>query len=319
MRLAHYSDVHVTHRALGGSASFKSLAATGAYALAGHRMHFGRSDERLSKLLEDVDALGVEHSVCTGDLTGVSSNAELTHAANVFGTRLRHPERYTVLPGNHDRYAREATGLFERHFSSLCEGGHFPFVKHLTGGVTLVCIDVSHPTSLLDSSGWCGPEQREALSSVLTDDSLKGRFVVLALHYALLRADGSRDAFHHRLRDDLELLELIDREDVTLELVLHGHLHHPFVVHSKRRTIINAGSVTDLRQGGGGYNVYEIDPAEGRVQLLRRTWNPEAGRYEAALDSPLNRVLTGSGRERSPLPAGSSAAPLLRSSPPRPG
>lgn len=290
MKLAHFSDIHVTHFPLAGGFALKRLAAVASYTLMGRGTHFEGSDGRIAALLADVDAQGVDHALCTGDLTGVSSEAEFARVAGLFGERLRQPERFTCLPGNHDRYVRGAEGRFEQHFSALCEGGRFPFVKHLAGGVSVVAIDVARPTSLVDSSGLCGERQRGELLGLLTDASLKDRFVVLALHYGLLRAQGQRDRRSHGLRDDLELLALIDRDDVHLDLVLHGHMHRPYVVRTKRRTIVNAGSATDLHVPGCGYHVYDIDPAARRVRVTRRGWTGQ--RYDAQPASPLAVELT---------------------------
>lgn len=288
MKLAHFSDIHVTHFPLSGKPALKRFAAVASYTLAGRGKHFQGSDERIGKLLEDVDAQGVDHALCTGDLTGVSTEAEFARVAELFGPRLQQPARYTVIPGNHDRYVHDADGLFERHFAAVSEGGKFPFLKHLSDTVSVVAIDVARPTSVIDSSGLCGEKQRAALEAILTDRALKGRFVILALHYGLLRSEGQRDSRPHGLRDDLELMALIDRDDVTVDLVLHGHMHRPYVVKTKRRTVINAGSATDLHvRQGCGYHVYEIDPASGRVKVSRRAWSAGPGRYEP-VSSPLN-------------------------------
>lgn len=290
MRLAHFSDIHVTHFPLSGALALKRLAAVASYTLMGRGAHFEHSDARIAALLADVDAQQVDHALCTGDLTGVSTEAEFARVAELFGPRLELPQRFTCLPGNHDRYVASAAGLFERHFARLCEGGRFPFVKQVGPEVTVVGIDVARPTSVIDSSGLCGERQRSALAAILTDRSLAGRFVILALHYGLLRARGERDRRSHRVRDDLELIELIDRPDVHLDLVLHGHMHRPYVVKTKRRTIINAGSATDLHVEGCGYHLYDIEPATGRVRVTRRGWNGST--YDAVPDSPLNIELT---------------------------
>lgn len=291
MKLAHFSDIHVTHFPLSGKPALKRLAAVVSYSLMGRGRHFAGSDHRIAKLLEDVDAQGVDHALCTGDLTGVSTEAEFARVAELFGPRLTQPQRYTVIPGNHDRYVTGTEGLFAQHFAPLSEGARFPFAKQLAPRVTVVGIDVARPTSVVDSSGLCGERQRDALLGLLTDASLKDHFVVLAMHYGLLRAEGQRDRKSHGLRDDLELMALIDREDVSLDLVLHGHMHRPYVVNTRRRTIVNAGSATDLHVKGAGYHVYEIDPAAHTVRLSRRSWNAAADRYEANPDSPLNREL----------------------------
>jgi 3',5'-cyclic AMP phosphodiesterase CpdA len=287
VKLAHFSDIHVTHFPLSGALALKRFAAVASYSLMGRGKHFYESDVRIARLLSDVDGLGVDHALCTGDLTGVATEAEFARVADLFGDRRAQPAKYTVIPGNHDRYVASATGLFERHFSQLCEGGGFPFKKTLAPGVTLIAIDVTRPTSVIDSSGLCGPAQRRVLEQWLTDASLRDQFVILALHYGLLRSDGKRDKRNHGLRDDVEVMELIDRADVSLDLVLHGHMHRPYVIQTKKRTVINAGSATDLHVVGAGFNVYDIDPAAHRVKVARFAWN--AGRYEDDPRSPLVR------------------------------
>ena len=116
--------------------------------------------------------------------------------------------------------------------------------------------------------------------------------MILALHYGLLRAEGQRDARPHGLRDDLEVMEIIDRNDVRLDLVLHGHMHRPYVVNTRRRTAICVGSSTDLHVAVGcGYHVYDIDPASRQVKIERRSWNGGPARYEADTRSSLNRTI----------------------------
>lgn len=288
MKLAHFTDIHITHFPLSGDFAVKRMAAVVSYSLFGRGKHFAGSDQRIAKLLADVDGQHVDHALCTGDLTGVSTEAEFDTVASLFGPRLQQPDRFTVIPGNHDRYVNGVDGLFAKHFGALSEGARFPFAKNV-GDLTIVAIDVTRPTSVVDSSGLCGEKQRGQLLEILTDASLKHRFVTLALHYGLLRAEGQRDKRSHGLRDDLELMALIDREDVSLDLVLHGHMHRPYVVKTKRRTIINPGSATDLHVKGFGYHVYDIDPAAHRVRITRRAWNGTD--YADAPDSPLNREI----------------------------
>lgn len=292
VKLAHFTDIHVTHFPLRGAVALKRFAAVVSYSLMGRGRHFRGSDHRIARLLEDLDEHPVDHALCTGDLTGVATVDEFARVAELFGPRLQQPSRFTVIPGNHDRYVRGAQGLFEQHFSALCEGARFPFAKRVSPGVTVVAIDVARPTSVVDSSGLCGAAQRDALLGLLTDPSLREEFVVLALHYGLLRAEGQRDKRNHGLRDDLELTALIDRDDVSLDLVVHGHMHRPYVVKSARRTMINPGSATDLHVAGMGYHVYDIDPAAHRVRLSRRRWSAERDRYEADENSALNREFT---------------------------
>ena len=118
------------------------------------------------------------------------------------------------------------------------------------------------------------------LAALLTTPALRDVFVVVALHYGLLRDNGDRDRRSHGLRDDVALLELLDREDVHAHLVVHGHMHNAFMVRSRRRLIHCAGSATDLHVACG-YNVYTVDTVTREVQCQRRAWDAAAGRYQA--------------------------------------
>lgn len=287
-RLAHYSDIHVTLTPT-QLTSPKRLVGAANYVLS-RRRRFAGVEQRIENLLVSVDALVPDHALCTGDLTAIATRREFDRCAALFGEqRLAQPERLTVLPGNHDRYTRDAVEdrLFERHFERVCrgEGEGFPFVKRLRDDVMLVVADVARPCSLLDSSGLCGPTQREKLRAILTNDALRGRFVILALHYGLLHGDGSRDHRQHGIRDDVELMALLDEPGVHLDLVLHGHMHEPYAVRLGRRWEVCAGSATDLRQSCG-FNVYELDPATKGVGIQRFDWDRATGRYEVSKQSP---------------------------------
>jgi 3',5'-cyclic AMP phosphodiesterase CpdA len=279
-KLAHFSDIHYTLPPFGfglRALLSKRIVGISSYYVTGRGEHFADTTRRIPLLLADVDAQNVDHVICTGDLSAVAAREELDGVAGAFGARLSAPARYTVIPGNHDRYVQDALSrqLFEKHFAPLCEGGVFPFQKRV-GPVRIVGIDVCRPTNF-KSSGWCGPEQRAALKTLLAP-SLKGELTILVLHYGLLRPGGERDTPNHRIEDDLELLALLDSDDVAVDLVLHGHMHRSFNIKSEKRRIICAGSATDLHLPCG-YNVYAIDAAARSLVLDRRAWNGSA--YEA--------------------------------------
>ncbi len=291
MRLAHYSDIHVTHFPLSAGFALKRLAAVASYSLWGRGKDFEGSDARIAALLADIDAQQVDHALCTGDVTGVSGLAEFTRVEALYGARLTQPERHTVLPGNHDRYlaASLEERFFEQRFGALCGGAQFPLVKPLPGGVTLVALDTARPNSLIQSSGLVGAVQRERALGLLTDASLRDRFVVVAMHYGLLRSAGQRDTRFHGLEDDLEVMALLDRADVHVDLVLHGHMHGAYAVRTQRRQVLCVGSATDLHKPCG-YHVLDLDPAARTVKVERREWSRATGAYEPQPSSPLARV-----------------------------
>lgn len=282
MRLAHYSDIHVTlspfSEPLGLLHGKRALGAVN-YMLGRHR-HFSGVEQRIQKLLDDADAQSIDHALCSGDITAMSYIDEFARCAELFGPRLERPERYTVIPGNHDRYTHgaEAERRFERYFGKVgAPGGNYPALKRAAPGVVLVLLDVSRPT-LYDSSGLCGEEQLAGLEAILTDASLKDEFVILVLHYGLLRKNGHPDRPTHRMKDYQAVIALIDRRDVRVDLVLHGHIHKNYEVKTERRTIVCAGSATDLAIRCG-YNIYDIDLSTKTVRTERRVWNSSEQAY----------------------------------------
>ena len=281
MRLAHFSDIHVTAGPTESVRSFfgKRLTATFNHYVGGRRKRFVEGDLRIQRLLEDIESQRVDHALCTGDVTMTSLEEEFARFAELFGHRLQEPERWTVLPGNHDRYTRSAvrTRRFERYVGKVgSPTGDFPFVKELPDGVTLVGLDVSRACSLIDSSGLCGPRQLNATRALLADPSLAEHFVIVALHYPLLDPDGSEHRRRHGIRDWRALLDVLSSDDAHVDLVVHGHVHDHYVVHSHERTFVCAGSATDLRHAG--YNVYEIDVEKRTWKIERRVWS--GTRYE---------------------------------------
>jgi len=286
-RLAHYSDIHVTVPPLSeswGRLPGKRVAGLANYYVGGRRRAFIDVEARIAELLEDIDRQGAHHALCTGDITSMSYGAEFERCAALFGDRVRQPTRHTVIPGNHDRYTTGSTrrAEFEHWFGELGpNSGTWPFRKDVSPEVSIVGVDVCRPTGFLDSSGWCGPEQRRRLADMLASPDLAHRYVVVALHYALFLANGRPDRATHGIRDWSELLAVLEGPRARVDLVLHGHVHEPYVLERDRLTIACAGSATDLRHAGG-YQLIDIDD-RGRVTLTRRAWDVDARAFRPVL------------------------------------
>ncbi|MBK8010556.1 MAG: metallophosphoesterase [Deltaproteobacteria bacterium] len=282
MRLAHYSDIHMTIRPRFEGWATKRVAGGMNYLLGGRRRRFKDVEVRIAALLDDIDRQQVDHALCTGDVTSMSYLEEFSRCARLYGERLLHPERHTIIPGNHDRYFEMAKTerRFETALGSLsAPDGAFPHRKGLGGGVTLILLDAARPTSLIDASGLLGEEQRHRLVAMLTDPALRHEYVVIALHYGILRSTGEPDRRLHGLRDWAELLQIVDDPRAYVDLIVHGHLHAPFSTETPtmHRPIFCAGSATDLAHAG--YNIYNIDVVARRATVERRLWNVSAQDY----------------------------------------
>ena len=288
-RLAHFSDIHFTIPPLTAQGRLlgKRLAGTFNYYIGGRRRDFHKVEDRIIRLLHDIDNQGVDHALCTGDLTQMSWPSEFEALARLFGDRCNQPNKYTVIPGNHDRYTPEAVedDLFGRWFGSLsAPEGKYPYVKFLAEGqVALVLLDVSRAAGMLDSSGLCGEEQLRQLRYLLSSEELASKYTILALHYGLLRADGRPDSPRHGIRDYRLLLDLLQEQSLQLDLVLHGHIHRPFALHVGGRPVICVGSATDLAVMGG-WHLLDIDLESRRLRITRRVWSEGREMYSESTD-----------------------------------
>jgi len=279
IRLAHYSDIHVTVPPLGQSITAlagKRVMGTLNYYLGGRRSHFAQVETRIGTLLADIDAVGVDHALCTGDVTQMSYAIEFERLSALYGPRLQQPERHTVIPGNHDRYTHDASGerRFERALGALAPE-RYPWLKALSPEVELICLDVARPNTLLDSSGLIDEAQLQALVELLRSPERRGHFVIVALHYGFFRKGGRPDNPVHGIRNWRELLSVLVDPAHPVDLILHGHIHGAFEFMVSGRRVINAGSATDLAHHPG-YNIYEIDPAAKTVGVQRRSFEGES-------------------------------------------
>jgi 3',5'-cyclic AMP phosphodiesterase CpdA len=283
MRLAHFSDIHCTINPFSDSwrrMFSKRCSGTLNYFFGGRGRHFFESEARIEALLADVEAQNVDHVLCTGDVTQMSYEREFERCASLFGDRLDLPQRYTVLPGNHDRYtpAADDERRFEKWFGSVCGQGEFPFCKSLGAGVSLVGLDPCRATSMLDSSGLLGQVQLDALAVMLEKLKLNSEFVIVAIHYGVFRRSGIADRPRHGLRDYEALAELVEAASSGVEMILHGHLHAPYQLKKSHCSYVCAGSATDL-YGACGYNIYDIDVAARRFSMARRNWDRDRKVY----------------------------------------
>lgn len=280
MRLAHYSDIHVTVPPWrGGLAGLVGKRAMGAlnYYIGGRKRHFVDVEHRIARLLEDVDAQHVDHALCTGDVTQMSRPEEFERCARLFGPRLTDPDRLTIIPGNHDRYTPNADRerRFERYFAPVAPDA-YPFAKRI-GDLVIVGVDVARAAGLFDSSGYAGPDQLARLEAILTEQRPTD-FVVLAMHYGLFRRHGQPDRKRHGIRDFETIVDLVAAEQTHVHAILHGHMHDAYRVDVHGVPEICAGSATDVYRTCG-YHVYTIDPATKSIEIERRIWDPDADRY----------------------------------------
>ncbi len=224
--------------------------------------------EVLAALTDDLKASSPDHIAVTGDLVNIALAAEFA-PARAWLERLGAPHDVTVVPGNHDAYARATRGLAERTWREYMHGDaaadddlRFPFVRR-RGPLALVGLSSAVPSAAFLATGRLGAAQLARLAELLEDlgheDSLR---VVLVHHPPRARS------WHKRLVDAPALCAVLARHGA--DLVLHGHDHVRSLVwlagpeHQIPVLGVPSASARGVHHEAAAYNLYRIEGAPGR-------------------------------------------------------
>jgi 3',5'-cyclic AMP phosphodiesterase CpdA len=290
MRIAHLSDVHLFSLEGARVADFLNKRWSGGLNLLVNRGQKYRADV-FDALVADLNAQGLDHVACTGDITNLALPGEFKYARERFDRFTLGPEEVTCIPGNHDNYVAEGRGLFEEAFAPYCEpdagwewggGARWPIVR-VRGEVALIGLSTSVPTTYLMGYGMLGGEQLRRLEQVLGDPRLARRFRLVMLHHPA--AGRYAESRRRGLHDHGAFAEVVKR--VGAELVIHGHehqdLHHSLPGPGGKVVPvegIQAGSYGGSRERlRARYRVYEIAQRGGErpevVGVTMRGWMGE--------------------------------------------
>jgi len=284
LRFAHFSDTHVLSIAGATAREFLNKRATGAVNLALNRARQYRV-EVFERLLAAIRALAPDHTVCTGDLVNLALAAEFDRVRGLLREYFV-ADALTVVPGNHDAYARDAAraGRFESAFGDylprdleVASGLRYPVVR-LGTGWGIVGLSSAVPTAAFLATGTIGDEQRRAARQALAAPALAGRFRMVILHHPLL-PDPSRPLDHlRRLTDAEAVVGLLS--SAAPDLIVHGH-NHVFVRNRLPGTdvpVIQVASGSRRKRGHmAEFNVYRV--LDGRLRAIERHI------YDAASDA----------------------------------
>jgi 3',5'-cyclic AMP phosphodiesterase CpdA len=264
--LAHLSDPHLAPLPAPSWRELIGKRATGYlhWTRTRHKIH---RREVLDALVADLRAQRPDHITVTGDLVNIALAAEFA-PARAWLQGVGAPKHVTVVPGNHDAYARATHGRCAEIWRDYLRGDGtltadpitFPFVRR-RGPLALIGVSSAVPTPPFMATGWLGQAQRDALDGILSQLSSEQAFRVLLIHHPLRSPKGAQ---HKRLTDSDELLLLLKRHGV--ELILHGHDH----IHSTmwfdgprgRIPAIGVPSASAIAHGhypAAAYNLFSIE------------------------------------------------------------
>jgi Icc protein len=205
-------------------------------------------------VVDTINEIEPEIMVVTGDLTNNGYPHEFEEAK-------RYIERIAcktkmIIPGNHD--VRNVGYLgFEEFFGKRSKVEHY-------NGITIVGMDSTQPD--LDH-GHVGREIYGWLEQCLDTDDFK----VVALHHHVIPVPKTGRE-RNILTDAGDVLELLMR--CTVDLVLCGHRHVPWLWNLNGMIIANAGTACSNRvkwKIPQSFNLIELDdPKRGTIKISRK-------------------------------------------------
>jgi 3',5'-cyclic AMP phosphodiesterase CpdA len=292
IRLAHFSDIHVTSRRCSWRREDwlnKRLAAWMNLRILGRGFRFRDAERVLSALVAELDQSRPNHLIFSGDATAMGFEEELRRAIAFLPL-----DRFSGLavPGNHDYCTKTAmlAGHFEKWFAPWQVGERidnhvYPFVQKI-GPIRLIglCSATANRWAW-DARGAVGQAQLERLQQLLEglDDGLR----ILVTHYPVAVASGRREPIARHLRDLDRVLRVAEKGKIRLWL--HGHRHKAYHHASKDLAsfpIICAGSATQT--GIWGYWNYQIDGS--KLQARQRVFEPQKGEFAEGKSLDLDLV-----------------------------
>lgn len=297
MRLAHCSDLHLLSH---DGARWMELANKrwigAANLLSNRSRHYHVA--AFEAMVEDMNALGIEHVLCTGDITNLALRQEFEFARKKFDALALGPTHVTCIPGNHDAYVQEGVGLFAEMFGDFAtpdEGWtwtedtrhdasddlHWPFVR-VRGELAIIGCSTSRQTPWFTAYGRLGEGQLARLKSALADPRLAGKVRLVAIHHP---PAGKRATSRIRgLRDHAAFADVIGQSGA--DLIVHGHEHrdmHESLAGPDGKVIPVRGIASgtyfhNKPERTARYRIFDIDGGTIRGDHVR-VWNREQGRF----------------------------------------
>jgi 3',5'-cyclic AMP phosphodiesterase CpdA len=285
MRLAHCSDLHLLSLAGARVLDFANKRWIGGLNLLTSRSRHHHT-EAFEDMVVDFPGAGIDHVLCTGDVSNLGLAQEYRFARERFDQIALGPRDVTILPGNHDSYVAEGLKHFAEVFPDYFAGdpdwawpadaadpvaSPWPIVR-MRGPVAIIGVSTSLQTPWFTAWGRIGAPQLARLEQVLTDPRLADAIRVVAIHHP---PAGKRAQSRIRgLRDHAAFAEVLGRAGA--ELVVHGHEHENLEeeIAGPAGAIPVLGIVSGTYEAGrpartARYRVFEIEPgpAGGRAGM----------------------------------------------------
>ena len=290
MRILHCSDPHfdLSLQTIPWKKWFGKRAIGALNLLGGRGRYFDDAEAKIAALTRFKEQNDVDLVLCTGDLTALGLTAELENAAELLAPLAQPPERFIVIPGNHDVYSADVIrgDHFHLYFGQYMHtdwpqyavDGPWPIVRLFGEPVAVIAVNSAKPNPLpWRSDGHITPVQLEALERILADPRLQKRWVFVMTHYAARLADGTPDKPNHGLRNADAFLHAC--RSIERGAIRNGHIHRcyrtPLQKEGLAIDLYGAGSVT--MEGRECFWLFDIEGE--RMRVRRGAFDAKSGEF----------------------------------------
>ncbi|MGN6103504.1 MAG: metallophosphoesterase family protein [Kofleriaceae bacterium] len=304
MRVAHCSDLHLLSHDGARWLELANKRWIGAMNLLSNRSrHYHVA--AFEDMVADLNEQGIEHVLCTGDVTNLALRQEFVFARTRFDQLAQGTTNVTVVPGNHDAYVAQGVPLFHETFGAFATTDpgwewaedhrhsaddilHWPIVR-VRGDLAVIGLSTSRATPWFTAYGVVGQGQLARLRQVLLDPRLAGKIRLVAIHHP---PAGPRARSRIRgLRDHAAFAEVI--AEAGAELIVHGHEHRDMFEalpgpHGDVpvRGVASGTYFHNKPERTGRYRIFEIE--HGRITGDHvRIWDPVERRFGAPAEPEL--------------------------------
>lgn len=223
-KLAHLTDPHLSDLTPTPARDLLGQRLLGYLSWRLNRRHVHRP-ARLERIVDDVRAHGVDHTVITGDLTHIGLPHEFAEVRSWL-ERLGAPGDVTVVPGNHDQYAPPEGAKVTRPWRPWFDDGTdvdvvWPTVRR-RGATTLIGVNTAVVSRPGFATGRVGRAQLAGLGKALR--ATQGTTRVVCIHHSPMPG---HDAPRKCMTDAAVVYACLN--EAGAELILHGHGHRSLI------------------------------------------------------------------------------------------
>jgi 3',5'-cyclic AMP phosphodiesterase CpdA len=219
MRIAHLSDLHVLDRRRdpGLGVRFVSL---------GRPIDAEDRRRKVLRAFERAKSVGANHFVVSGDLTETGTDGQYELFASILADARIDPHAITLVPGNHDRYARPDawTAALEGPLRPWRAGAAETPGKIVDlGRVRIAPLDVTVYQNVTRSIGAVTVELAEALRRRFVDPGLAKAPLLAVQHHPPYAHPNPVHQWFDGLKDWARIFQLLFAH--AHAFLMHGHLH----------------------------------------------------------------------------------------------